>query len=343
MRLSVSITVALLLAGTACAQPRPADAQAGAPVAFEIEPSGKAGHVELEISRRSGNSHWIMGRDIATSALQGLAADSLSGKGGPVSFSLVREAGTLACEGVARRGRATGDCSFAPDPQFASALAARGIGAPSAQEQFSLALNDIGLAYVAELERQRYDTPTASDLGRAGDHGVTLDYLKEMGAQGYRVGRLPALIQMRDHGVTPDLIAGLTAHNVRDIPAEDIVRLRDHGITPDYVGRFREMGYRDLPIETLIRLRDHGVSPEFASAIRSNGYGRFTADEIIRMRIHGVDSDYVGALKALGYMDISAEDFVRMRIHGVDPAFIRRANSGARHTPEELVRLRIGG
>ena len=267
MRLSLVIAALLLVPGSACAEPGAAAAQPSGTLEWEIERSGQPGRVQLEISRRSGNSHWQIGRTVDAASLQGLSAAELAGDGGPVRFRIARDAGTLDCAGIVRRGRGTGDCSFAADPRFAAALAERGIGRPTADEQFSMAMHDIGLAYVDEVRRQDYDTPTAAELARAGDHGVTLDYLRGMAGHGYRVGRLSALIRMRDHGVTPDYIEALARHDVRDIPPDDIVRLRDHGVQAEFVGELRQLGYRRLAVDEMIQLRDHGVSADYVRTL----------------------------------------------------------------------------
>ena len=369
MRLPLAIAALFLIPGSAYAEQGVA-AQTSGTLNWEIEPSGTPGRVQLEISRRSGNSHWVNGNTIDLSTLEGLDAGQLAGSG-EVRFRIARDAGTLACEGVARRGRGTGECSFLPDARFAATLAERGIGRPSVDEQFSMTLNNIGYAYLDELQRQRYDAPTATELAQAGDHGVTLAYLREMGGHGYRVGRLSSLTRMRDHGVSPDYIEALARHDVRDIPPDEIVRLRDHGVSADFVGALRGLGYRrlstdemiqlrdhgvsadyvrtlaqngirDIPPAELTRMRDHGVSPEFVVAVRRAGYS-FDTNEIVRMRDHGVSDNYVSELRALGYAGLAAEEIVRMRIHGVTPDFIRRANGAGRRSPEELVRLRIGG
>ena len=314
MRLAAALLSLLLAAGPACAQPR-AESLADAPIEWTIRGATEPGRVQLEISRRTAHSQWTTGHTVDLATLDGLTAAQLAGDGGPVSFRIVRDAGTLACEGVARRGRGTGQCTFAASAAFAEALDRRGIGRPSATEQFSMALNDIGYAYVDALARLGYATPRASELADAGNHGVTLAYLTGMGAHGYRVGSLPVLIRMRDHGVTPDYVEALAASGVRDIPADGIVRLRDHGVMPGFV-----------------------------VALRANGYRGFGPDDIVQLRDHGVTADYVAGLRSLGYSDLTADEMVRLRDHGVMPEFIRDANrGGGRHTPEELVRLRTGG
>ena len=107
--------------------------------------------------------------------LSGLTADQLgSESGAPVNFRLDRDAGTIVCSGVARRWRGTGECRFQADAAFAAALADRGYGRASDGQLFSLALYDLGHAYIDELKRQDYARPTVADLVRAGDHGADL-------------------------------------------------------------------------------------------------------------------------------------------------------------------------
>ncbi len=371
MRATLAIALLFLVPGSAPAQSGDTSVSPAETLDWKIEPNDTPGRVQFEISRRSAHSRWTSNNTVDLSMLEGLSAAQLAGESAPVRFRVARDAGTLDCQGTAWRGRGTGACSFLADARFAATLAERGIGRPSADEQFAMMMSNIGYAYLDELQRQRYDAPSAADLADAGNHGVTLTYLRDMGGHNYRVGKLASLIRMRDHGVTPDYIEGLARHDVRDIPPEEIVELRDHGVSADFVGELRQLGYRQLSIREMIELRDHGVgvdyirtlaangvrdippaaltemrdhgvTPGFVVALRTAGY-RFGTDEIVRMRDHGVDEAYVSELRRLGYADIGADEIVQLRTYGVTPDFIRRTNSGGRRSPDELVRLRTGG
>jgi hypothetical protein len=375
MRLALlsALSLAILIPASACASGEATAAELPGDLSFEIEPSDKAGMVQLELSYRTANSRNINSHPISLADLSGLAAADLdSGEGRPISFRIHRDAGNFSCEGIARRGRATGDCSFATDAAFSAALAQRGIGAPDTRQAFSLAMANVGLPLVDELKRQDYDRPTIDQLVDAGHHGVTLDYLKGMSGSGYRVGTLPALIRMRDHGVTVEYVQQMGAAGLRDIPADTLVEMRDHGVSPGFIGELRELGYRNVPLRELIglrdhgvttdyvralaehgikgvptadliRMRDHGVGAEFVAALNRHGYGRIGTDAIVRMRDHGVSGDFVGALAELGYKSLSADEIIRMRDHGVTAEFVRRANAGGLRSPDELIRLRSGG
>src|SRR6266850_5814045 len=57
--------------------------------------------------------------------LQGLSREQAL-SGGPVKFSLVREAGRIDCEGSFQNGKGSGTFSFTGNPAFVSAMKARG-------------------------------------------------------------------------------------------------------------------------------------------------------------------------------------------------------------------------
>src|SRR5206468_4957310 len=100
-------------------------------------------------------------------------------------------------EGTLRSGVVAGTCTFAPSESFSSELAKRGLGRPTAAQQYALARNDIGFAFLDELTAQGYARPDLSALVAAAGHGVHLDYLREMGRLGYRLGVLESLIRQR--------------------------------------------------------------------------------------------------------------------------------------------------
>src|SRR4051794_19858371 len=83
------------------------------------------GRIQLNFSRKreSGNSQ--NGSTYEYSDLQGLTREQALGEG-KVSFRLVREAGTVSCEGSFLDGRGTGVFTFTPDMSFVQTLRAKG-------------------------------------------------------------------------------------------------------------------------------------------------------------------------------------------------------------------------
>ena len=293
------------------------------PIEWTISPTQAAGNVHLSLSSRTrGGGQNMNSTEWPLSDLQGLSPAQLgSAEGTPVRFRIVREAGLIDCEGMMRRERGTGECSFAPDAGYAAALERRGIGRPSVRQQYQLAVSNARMALFEELERQGYERPSIDDLVGAAIHGVTVPYLKDMAEAGYRLRSMDNLIAFRIHGVTPQYIRELGAISPRysDLAADDLVGMRIHGVTTEKVRDFAALGYRDLSHSDLVSMSIHGVTAAYVRGLAEAGYSGLSADELVKMRIHGVTLDYVRAFKDRGYALPSADQLVKMRIAGFRP------------------------
>lgn len=274
------------------------------------------GQVALELGYHSEHHSSMTGGDVALSMLSGLAAGQLASAGQPVTFAIRHDAGDFNCKGVVGEGRGVGTCVYAANPAFPAALAKRGVsGGLEPYQQFQMAMNDVGLAYLDELKREGYATPTAGDLARAAIHGAGLKQLLAMNAAGYRFGDVATLVKMRDHGVSARYVTALKDYGYSGLAAADLQRLRDHGVSATYIGELKQAGYSGLKPDDLVRLRDHGVSGSF-----------------------------VGELHAMGYDGLSPDQLTRLRDHGVNAGFIRVANqSGEKLSPDDLIQLRERG
>ncbi|MGH9411300.1 MAG: M56 family metallopeptidase, partial [Vicinamibacterales bacterium] len=293
---------------------------------------------------------------------------------GTVHFESRREAGTFTFDGNCRDQMCAGTYRFEPDPAFASALAKYGLGAPTASQQYELAMEDVGTSYLEGLKSEGYAIPDTETLVRAATHGLSLDYVKAMAALGYKLGTLEPLIRMRDHGVDPDYVRGMASYGFKNFTADDLVRLRDHGVDPEYVKGMREAGFGSLTIDQLVKARDHGVDPMYASdmaaagykglsmtdllrardhgvdprfvqAMAALGYGSLPFDALIEARDHGIDSQYAGGLASFGYKNLPLDSLVRLRDHGIDPDYVGGlATLGYKNLPlDSLIRLRDHG
>src|SRR5258705_5006967 len=280
------------------------------------EPSRERVQLSFEHYENGSRRHGSTSFGVRPTELRGLPLSQLSSYSGPARFQLVRDAGTFNFEGQLRDGHGTGFFTFSPDSRFPQQLASRGYERPTADQQYWLAMHDVGYAMVDELRPQKYDRPCVAHLEVMGIHGANLDYMKSLSAAGYRVGNTHRLVTLRDHGVSDDFIGGLTDAGYRNLSLDDLQQLRDHGVTPDFIASLRRFGFTDLTTGQLLTARDHGVTESFIEDFRE-----------------------------LGYTDLSLRDFVRMRDHGVTPGFARglRSSNGRLASVEELVRRRDRG
>ena len=300
-------------------QQRATRRQVQLPGTWEIRPSKDATQVQLQLHERVNSSH---GFTIAIDQLEGFSPALFTGSGGATQFSIRREAGTINFEGTVRSGVGAGTYTFTPSTTFPAELAKRGFARPSADDQYRLAVGNIGTAFLDELNAQKYAQTDLDGLVKSADHGVSLDYLREMGRIGYRLGQLESLIRMRDHGVTPDYVHAMTSRGLPAMSADEIVRVRDHGVDPEYVDALKSYGYGSLSIDGLVNARDHGIDPGYLNGMRNAGF-QLTLPELIRARDHGVDPEYVTEMGALGFKRLDVVELINARDHGVDPEYAK--------------------
>jgi hypothetical protein len=103
--------------------------------------------------------------------------------------------------------------------------------AADAEDQFYLAVSDVGLAYLDTLAAAGYAKP---DFARSSARRSTAStpLRQGHGGLGYRSVRVDALIRLRDHGVDPEYVAGMASSGLAKLSADDLVRARDHGVDP---------------------------------------------------------------------------------------------------------------
>jgi len=193
MNRTIAVIASLaLFATTAIAGDRARDrdpATASSPISFrlQLEASGSRFEIKLSMGSRSNMNTQIKAEQLGldTSALK---AD------GPLRFALAREPGQLDCAGSTESRVATGKCSFTPDDGFSRYLASRGIGTPSFEQSFDLALTGANKALVDALAEAKYPKPTIDQLVALSALGTTPTYIADLARQGIRPDDLEDLI-----------------------------------------------------------------------------------------------------------------------------------------------------
>src|SRR5262245_20183771 len=323
-----------------------------APGTWELWPTDQPRIVHV----RFREGHGAHSTTIDLDRVKGLP-DGFPGVGGPVHFTLSRDAGDFTIEGVMRSGVGAGTYTFTASPTFAAELVKRGLERPTPGEQRMLAGADIGFAFLDELAAQRFPRPAhLAELVRAAYHGVSPEFIRELAAEGmpglslddllrarnsgvdaeyirdlrtvgYPKLSLDALIQLRQHGVDPDYVRELDAVGYSKLPLDALIQLRQHGVDPDYVLELDAAGYSKLSLDTLTQLRNHGVDPDYVRDLAALGYQKLSLDKLIELRNHGVDPEYARELGAAGYPNLSVDSMIGLRNHGVDPEYIRQFKS----------------
>jgi hypothetical protein len=254
---------------------------------WSITPSDAAGKVQLRMDYRSanGNDTWSESEDIPISELRGLSMSDVHSNGRK-TFSISQDAGQFSAEGVFSGGQGGGTWTFVPAPSFAAELRRRGIGPPTAQQQFELAMGRFKLTTLDALLRNGFQRPTSGDLVSMVEHGVSTDYVAAMKGLSFDPKTVAGLITLRDHGVTPQFLKRLASAGYANLNPAQAQQMVDHGVTGDYVDGLRRLGYHPT-VDDLVRLVDHGVTIAFLQRMRSHGYTHLSVEDLIRLRDHG--------------------------------------------------------
>jgi len=217
--------------------------------------------------------------------------------GGPVRFSLVREAGTIECEGTFQGGKGTGTFRFTGSPTYAAAMKSRGFdfeNDPPTTEHgrleerlFTATVLNVTTAIADDLNSAGFGKLTVSDLFKATIFKVDSAFMREMKATGFP-----------------------------NMGMEELVKARIFKVDAKFVGEAAQMGFNKEPFENLIKLRIFKITPAFISEVRNEGLTNLSLEDLVKLQIFKIDGEFIRKAKAEG-VPLSVERLVQKRI-GVD-------------------------
>lgn len=283
---------------------------------------GDDGKIHLSFERRNEHGRNQHGSSFAFSELQGLTREQT--QNGRVNFRLVREAGTIECEGTFVDGKGSGTFRFTPNAGYISAMRSRGFDLESASHKtskqnvsdrlLSAALINVTTALADDLKSVDLGPLDVDDLFKAAIFKVDSKFMAEMKASGF-----PGL------------------------KMEDLVKARIFKIDADFVRKITEMGFPTKDFEQLVKFSIFKVTPEYLGEMRAAGFTNLTSEEIVKFRIFKVTPELLNDLRSEGFTNLGAEQVVKFRIFNIDRDFIRQAKAEDPNvTVEELVRMKIG-
>ncbi|MDQ3711953.1 MAG: hypothetical protein M3388_07015 [Acidobacteriota bacterium] len=256
--------------------------------------SDKSDKLHLSFERRTekgGRNQ--MGHSYDFSDLQNLSREQVRGAGA-VRFSLVREAGTIDCEGNFNNGKGAGTFRFTSNSQFVSAMKTRGFefetdssnGKKKDLEDrlFAAATLNVTTALADDLLAADFGKLEVEDLFKAAIFKVNSQFMREMKASGF-----------------PNLTM------------EDLVKARIFKIDADFVKEVVAMGFDKEPFESLVKMRIFKVSPEFIAEARNEGLTNLDIEDLVKMRIFKIDAAFIRQAKADG-VPLDVEKLVQKRI-----------------------------
>ena len=264
-----------------------------ADVRSEKDDKENVGKIHLSFTRRTENGRNQNGSSFAYSELQGLSREQAM-QDGKVNFRLVREAGTIDCEGTFSGGRGTGTFRFMPDQSFIGAMRAKGFDFEKetgkhgdddvSSRLMSAAFVNVTTALADDLLSANFGKLDVDDLFKAAIFKVDSKFMVEMKNSGF-----------------PNLTF------------EDLVKARIFKIDADYVKQVHEMGFSDHGFEGLVKFRIFKVTPEYLNELKAAGLSKMDSEDIVKCRIFKIDPEFVRKARATD-PNVTVEDLVKMKI-----------------------------
>ena len=197
-----------------------------------------------ETGSRSDRPSFRLSRDGHMSSFDGTEAETFMGKrvtaslsspGEAVSFTVWREAGTIACRGtVVSVGRASGTCRFDPDQAFAGELQARELAPENSDELLVLALVDARMASVDALSREGFAIDEVDTVVALAALDVTPAFARSLRTAGLAIDDTENLIAAKAVGIDAAWLQGMAEAGYADLDADRAIQMRALDITPDY-------------------------------------------------------------------------------------------------------------
>jgi hypothetical protein len=250
--------------------------------------------IHLSFERKSENGRNSHGMSYSYADIDGLTKAQVQG-GGPVSFRIVREAGTIEAQGNFANGVGNGTFRFVPNMGFVSAMKQRGFDFEKSEGKgnhndtveerlFAAATIGVTTALADDLRSANFGDLDVGDLYKAAIFKIDGKFMAEMKATGF-----------------PDL--GM----------EELVKARIFKVDADYVRQVKDMGFTDQGFEGLVKFRIFKVTPEFLNDLRAAGLDKMDAEDIVKARIFKIDADFIRQAKAED-PTVTMEDLVQMKI-----------------------------
>ena len=248
-------------------------------------------NLNLELRAEKNDRHQ-MGQTYEFTDLLGLTRDQALG-GGPVKFSLVREAGTIECEGSFQNGKGSGTFRFTGSQAFVSAMKSRGFDfeteSSTDRDRFedrlftATALN-ITTALADDLSSAGFGKLEVGDLFKAAIFKIDSTFMREMKASGYP-----------------------------NMGMDELVKARIFKIDAKFVREATQMGFGKEPFESLVKMQIFKVTPEFIAEVRNEGLTGLSVEEVVKLRIFKIDGEFIRKAKADG-VPLEVERLVQRRL-----------------------------
>ena len=286
--IGLAIVAALALAAWTRVSKVEAQSQLNGTWTASVEKENNKINVSFERNSEKGGRNQ-MGQTFDFADLQGLTREQAV-NGGPVSFSLVREAGRIDCEGSFQNGKGSGTFRFTGNAAFVSAMKSRGFNFDEEANDrhgdrlFAATTLNVTTALADDLLSAGFGKLQTEDLFKAAIFKIDSKFMREMKASGYE-----------------------------NLGMEELVKARIFKIDPEFVTQVSQMGFSKEPFENLVKMQIFKVTPEFITEVRNEGLTNLQIEDLVKMRIFKIDAEFIRKAKSEG-VPLDVERLVQLRL-----------------------------
>jgi hypothetical protein len=217
-------------------------------------------------SREGQRGMNLMGVEVALADL-GLAKSDAESPAANVTFSLKREAGTVAFDGRFATGDGAGQYKFAPNDAYERELNALGYNEISDNDMLVFATHDLRIATIRDLIAAG-QKPQRRQLDEIAVFHITAALLREYAALGFPDLTIRDAVQMRVGSIDAKFVNALRELGYTNLSAHQISEMGILGATPAYIEELRKLGYQDLTPRQLIDMKIHDVTPAYIRSMK---------------------------------------------------------------------------
>src|ERR1044072_964635 len=263
---------------------------------WTAKPSSKNGaNININFQRTSENGGKnVMGQTFEYNQLQGLSREQVM-NGGPVHFSLVREAGTVECEGSFQDQKGSGTFPFTANQAFVSAMKSRGFDFEKETEN----------KYEGRHEPE-------NRLFAAATLNVTTTLADDLLSAGFKLD-VGDLFKAAIFKIDSNFMREMKATGFPNLDMDDLVKARIFHIDAEFVRQAAQMGFDKQPFEHLVKMSIFKITPQFVAEIRDEGLTGLSIEEVVKLKIFNIDAEAIRKAKAEG-VPLNVEKLVQWRL-----------------------------
>ncbi len=249
--------------------------------------------IHLSFERRTERGNHQNGSTYAFNELQGLSRETA--QNGKASFRLVRDAGTIECEGTFVNGKGSGTFTFVPNRSFVDAMRSRG--------------------FDFEKKSKEHEHPESLDerLLMAASLNVTLALADDLRSANFPDLDVGDLFKAAIFKIDGKFMAEMKATGFPNLGMEELVKARIFKIDAEFVRKIKDMGFGTNDFENLVKYSIFKVTPEFLADVKAEGLSNLTAEQVVQLRIFKIDADFIRKARA-EEPNVTVEQLVEMKI-----------------------------